>query len=464
MAPSAKNAETPPSVATTGEPKSKKRHFELLDPEEAEIQCQQGASVIDLSAGNVPRILESIFSPLAYESSNTCLEVVRCSLESFKVNGLPLFNGEILKDEEKLKQLWNAAKSGDADQVLLFLSEMVDQKCISKSDDYGIRSPTTERKKASALDVDYHLSTLYVASSRGHEDIVQAILNAGTDPNEGGTNVVNTPMHKAVAEGHMEVVRLLLDRGAKPNKADQWRQTPLHYAATNGQKDIVQILLEKGARVDRADKWGQTPLYFAARKGHKNVMEILLDRGAKADKQDTWEQTPLYEAAIRGHTDAVQLLLDRGADHDMADWYGRTPLFCAAMEGHRDVVRILLNGGADKNTADQREWTPLHAAAKWNHQGVVQMLLDGGVDPNVADQDGRTSLHVAARLRRQDVVRKLLSGGADPTKKTTDKLEDSPLSISKHIGFRDIASILQGTEDHTMEEDDHAKEKEALSL
>ena len=44
MAPSAKNSEKPSSVATTGEPQSKKRPIELVDVEEngdeAEVQVQ----------------------------------------------------------------------------------------------------------------------------------------------------------------------------------------------------------------------------------------------------------------------------------------------------------------------------------------------------------------------------------------------------------------------------------------
>ena len=87
------------------------------------------------------------------------------------------------------------------------------------------------------------------AASDGHTDVVELLLNAGSNVNTTGTDQI-TLLHKAAKNGNAELVSMLLERGANPNAIE------LHESALSQKSD--------------------DPMLKALDEGHISVAEILM--------------------------------------------------------------------------------------------------------------------------------------------------------------------------------------------
>ncbi len=74
------------------------------------------------------------------------------------------------------------------------------------------------------------------------------------DPDSGWT-----PLQSAVEEGHTTTVQALLEAGADPDASASSMSPPLAHAAREGRADILRLLVEFGADLNREDD-GWTPL------------------------------------------------------------------------------------------------------------------------------------------------------------------------------------------------------------
>lgn len=95
------------------------------------------------------------------------------------------------------------------------------------------------------------------------EETVQALLDAGGDPNLMARRL--RPLHEAVYGdwGSPTSVRVLLRSGADVNGRNDAGQTPLMVAAEHGEVECVRLLLEAGADRSLKDKRGRIALDFA---------------------------------------------------------------------------------------------------------------------------------------------------------------------------------------------------------
>jgi ankyrin repeat protein len=279
---------------------------------------------------------------------------------------------------------------------------------------------------------------LVIAAHKGSIEIVQELIAAGGDVNQGFDRL---PLHVASEDGHLEVVQLLLDVGADVEGYEEDYWTALMAAAEAGHLQIVQLLVEKGANVN-AWSQGETPLMLAAKNVHRTVYDFLYplvsddireigDRDAEKEmaktiRRKTREKNKagesLKDAAIDGNLKQVQQLIAMGADVNAVAACNRTAMSLAIQMGKIPVINALLDAGANPNLPDETDDgldanSPLMEAASTffatNRGEMVRLLIKRGANLNQQDADGRTPLMHALGYSDMDVIETLIKAGAD---------------------------------------------------
>ncbi|CAE7423020.1 unnamed protein product [Symbiodinium sp. CCMP2592] len=158
---------------------------------------------------------------------------------------------------------------------------------------------------------------LYDAASDCNVTEVERLLQLPLDPDvcddESGKWCI-TLLIQASTDGHADVVQLLLEAGADKELGDIDGCTPLFVAAQTGHAPVVRLLLEAGAQTEVRDLKGRTALMEASMRGHTPVVQLLLEAGAQKDARDVEGRTAVMEASRNGHASVRQLLVDAGAE------------------------------------------------------------------------------------------------------------------------------------------------------
>ena len=185
-------------------------------------------------------------------------------------------------------------------------------------------------------------SALMVAAKQGNLQLAQVILEA--EPNvDIQDSAGNTALLLAVrqrrpgtvrgprAEGpDIGLVQALLNAGADPNVQDIDGFMGLMIAARAGNTEVVRALLDANADIDHQNNEGQTALLSTLDKRLRQVphdaLRTLLDAGADPNLPNELGLTPLMSAAAKRDRTVVQWLLDAGADPALEDAEGKTAL------------------------------------------------------------------------------------------------------------------------------------------
>ena len=269
-------------------------------------------------------------------------------------------------------------------------------------------------------------SALAIAVAKGHEAVVQLLLEKGADVQVNDQNVKEPLLWWAAGNGHEAVVSLLLEKGADVQakaKTKLWHdyigwvrvQTVLSRAAENGHMRIVELLLKNGAMVQAESPGDISALEYAIKNGHENIVRVLLENGADANRNDGGlEERWIEMAATYGHEPIIRLFFEKVADIQIYSFQMTEALRCAAREGHEAVVRLLLEKGAYIDGKNQfLEMTALGFAARNGHENIVQLLLKQGADVHARDKFGWTALSWAVKKKHEDIAQLLREKGAD---------------------------------------------------
>ena len=156
-------------------------------------------------------------------------------------------------------------------------------------------------------------NALYFASSRGHQKIVEMLLDNGANVNAQGGYYGNA-LQAALVEEHMKIVQVLIGRGADVNAQGGSYGSALQAASFRGHEEAVETLIAAGANVNAQGGDYGNALQAASAQGHEKVIKFLINRGANVNAQGGLWGNALYVASARGHHKAAKILKDRVAD------------------------------------------------------------------------------------------------------------------------------------------------------
>jgi ankyrin repeat protein len=314
-------------------------------------------------------------------------------------------------------------------------------------------------------------TTLHWAAYWNAPDTLDLLIAASADV-DAANDYGATPLWAACANRHGAIVERLLEAGANPNQGLRSGETLLMRCAHTGDATAVRALVTHGADVDVTEpEKRQTALMRAVARLHPDVARILLEAGAAVDTRTAVVQqlrgtgersmtspqgstyfdaggfTPLLFAARHGAVDSARLLLEAGADVNDAGADGNSALVLAAMSGHETLARYLLERGADPDAADAG-YTALHAAVLRSQPDLLGELLAKGANPDIQltrstpvprwtfqhiftlREKGSTPLMLAAKYLEPDFLRALAAAGADPLL----PMEDGTTALMAAVG------------------------------
>jgi ankyrin repeat protein len=191
------------------------------------------------------------------------------------------------------------------------------------------------RTRLAAAEEEKRLFDLQPAQQRfllavvyGQFDEVEAFLeNPGEVDVNGMWGSFDSALEEAVVRGHERVVQSLLEHGADVSAVNsKWQRgnTALHMALLSPNhkryERIVRALLLHGADVNKHGRGGFTPVHYAVRYASSAIVKILLNHGADISRRDEGGYNAMHAVGLRTHgSTAVQnkicrMLLDNGSD------------------------------------------------------------------------------------------------------------------------------------------------------
>eukprot|EP00730_Choanoeca_flexa_P006526 TRINITY_DN12169_c2_g2_i5.p1 TRINITY_DN12169_c2_g2~~TRINITY_DN12169_c2_g2_i5.p1 ORF type:complete len:888 (+),score=255.09 TRINITY_DN12169_c2_g2_i5:75-2738(+) len=307
---------------------------------------------------------------------------------------------------------------------------------------------------------------LYLAASKGFNDVVKVMLSSGADsnfqmPRDGAGSAMMVAQQESfeaptVAKGkHAEIDEEALFKWSKQfnqagsdQSASGFEQgngaSALHAAVENGHIDTVKILLEAGVKqLDSME--GVTPLYTAAEYDRPKIAALLLKHGGDADfVMKTTGITALFRALQSNRIEVARVLLAHGAKVDQPNRDGTTPLFFACGAGRPQAFGLLLKYGADVFRRSDDGTHCLHAAAQRGQVEVIKAVMSmRPKDVKIDDpgHDGQTMLHYAASGHNLATLELLLAKGADVEARATST-GSTPLMMAARQGSDKIVEAL----------------------
>ncbi|GAQ89576.1 hypothetical protein KFL_005380020 [Klebsormidium nitens] len=315
-----------------------------------------------------------------------------------------------------------AAQEGHAAALQVLISK--GKLSVEAIEEALLEAALHNRPDALKLLLDCHVArdptlqqALVQASSRGHLEIVQHLIEAGIDVN---------------------CSRRILVQCAQPPLHLNATCTPLIAAVVSCQKPIVDALLLAGASLSpRASlgawAWDQSEaeeLKVGAGLGEPygaawaavefcrgplggEILEALM-RHADVSEEIAG-RTLLYHAVLCGNAPAVSILLQLGASPEQSipsssKKQSFQPIYLAARLGDLAILNTLLAGGCDLNCRNDSDKTPAMTAAENGQMAALGALIVSGADLGLVDGSKRSLLTIADESGHGESVRETVRG------------------------------------------------------
>ncbi|MFH2064371.1 MAG: ankyrin repeat domain-containing protein [Pseudomonadota bacterium] len=184
-------------------------------------------------------------------------------------------------------------------------------------------------------------TTIHEAAMKGKIDSVKEHLAAGEEV-DARDQYGKTPLILASSWGHLDIMELLIEKGANVNVERQgW--TPLISAAASGHVKGVKLLLSKGADINALE--GRA-LSLATMGQNADMVKTLIKAKIKVDGVNENGVTPLWQTAFYDMVEMAKLLIDAGADVNYRTPEGVSVLAVTRTRGSKRVEALLMAANA----------------------------------------------------------------------------------------------------------------------
>ena len=203
-----------------------------------------------------------------------------------------------------------------------------------------------------------------------------------------------------------------------PSSVERSRYTGLLAAAARGDATQIKVLIAQGEKPDVRDTHGRTPLHVAAYSSHHEAMRALVTAGANPNALENDRYDIVTIAAVANDLPTLKVALSLGASaKNITSPYDGTALIAAAHLGHAEVVRLLIRSEAPLDHINNLEWTALIESIVLGdggsrHTETLKALVEAGADVNLTDRDGQTPLSLARSRGYKEMVSILQRAGA----------------------------------------------------
>jgi ankyrin repeat protein len=260
-------------------------------------------------------------------------------------------------------------------EILVVFCLLMFEGCVQPGS--GKASPEAAKQVLRLRGYEFNEKSFFAATEARDVLAINAFLDAGINPNAQDLLKRQTALIAAASRGHREVVDALLKGGADVNVKDKGEYTALFRALENNHEEVGDVLLGQHSLDLNARGWhGVTALIAYVWRDRKDAVQKLLDRGADVNLQDADGDTAVHGAAQSGNVDILQMLLTKGANPNAKNKVGGTPLMWAAVFGHEETARALLDRGADASQKDKDGLTAAVWATRNKQDEIARLLHD----------------------------------------------------------------------------------------
>jgi ankyrin repeat protein len=193
-------------------------------------------------------------SPLHVAAANSSTNMLRLLLD----RGANLE----LRDTSGHTALQQACRAGALDVAALLLQKGADPE-----------SSRNQPSCTSPVALSSNRTPLHLAATYGHSNIVQALLEAGSNVQASTGDSNCTALHFAVEHGSENVVRYLMDWGADPEAENALSEKALKIAINERHDSIVRLLIQRGAR--RTSSTARDEIYLNGVLGSESITSTV---------------------------------------------------------------------------------------------------------------------------------------------------------------------------------------------
>ena len=301
----------------------------------------------------------------------------------------------------------------------------------------------TDSKKYFVDDLIDGYTPLMAASSCGHVEIAQLLLEAGIEVNFNNFSDYLS-LHLPIQQ-QMQI----------PRKDDQFstvRGSALDMAVIRGRVEVVSLLLQYGAKVHNIFYLLRSITLKQAQANAKSgnsdeshwekysiILQILFSHDSDLiGRVQCTNPSTLYMACAFGVEEMVSLLIEFGAD--VSDLY-RTD--ASGLSYWCSFVTIISSSSFLSETASNKTSSDVDLLHKVNwdkYSRLISILIENGLDVNHKDSSGSLALNIACREGHTDLVSLLLKCRADVNFQDGEGLSSLMEAVS--CGHLEICHLL----------------------